>query len=93
MLKKIERMHNMFGKTVGHKCYECSNFVSGRYHDKILHKCSVYGLTHSEASDWRLKYDACGMFNKEYEGVPIIRRNTKEEKAKIQVEGQTELWE
>ena len=73
MIKKIERMHLFFGVYAGYKCKDCSNMVSGRYHDKILHKCSVYGLTHSEASDWRLKYEACGMFNKEYSGSPVIR--------------------
>lgn len=40
--------------------------------DMMLRKCQVYGLTHSEASDWAGKWTACGMFNREYNGRPII---------------------
>lgn len=82
-LRKIDLMHQMFGKVERFKCKDCSNLVCGRYHDKTLRKCKVYGLTHSEASDWALKYIACGMFNKEYSGQPIIRlvrRNSCEAK-------------
>lgn len=52
MIKKIDRMHAMFGLDERHKCGECSNLVCGRYRSKILKKCRVYGLTHSQASDW-----------------------------------------
>lgn len=33
-----------------------------------LRKCTVYGATHSEASDWRKKYEACGLYNKPWSG-------------------------
>ena len=55
-----------------HICKECTNFVQGKYHNRTLRKCKVYGLTHSEASDWAQKYEACGMFNKDYSGGRII---------------------
>ena len=71
-IRKLELMHRRFGKFDGHRCGECSNLVSGRYHDKILRKCRVYGLTHSEASDWAKRWTACGAFNTEYNGFPII---------------------
>lgn len=71
-LRKIDLMHRQFGKCEDHTCRECSNLVEGRYHDKTLRKCKVYGLTHSEASDWAKRWIACGMFNKEYTGGPII---------------------
>lgn len=64
-LRKIELMHNLYGQIEDKKCSECCHLQSGRYHNTILHKCELYGLTHSEASDWRLKYTACGMFDKE----------------------------
>lgn len=70
--RKIDLMHKMFGERTGRSCGECSNLAKGRYHDKMLRKCSVYGLTHSEASDWVLRYEACGMFNQEYSGRPVI---------------------
>lgn len=72
MTRKIDTMHEMFGKTHGHKCKECSNLKEHPYR-KSIYKCRVYGMTSSEASDWRLKYDACGMFNKEWDGNPIIK--------------------
>ncbi len=72
-IRKVALMHQMFGKAEGmHICKECSNFVVERYHNRILRKCRVYGLTHSEASDWANKYVACGMFNKEYKGRSVI---------------------
>lgn len=72
-LRKIDLMHRVFGKCEGHICKECSNLWSGLYHDRRLKKCEVYGMTHSEASDWAQKYEACGMFNRDYDGEPIIR--------------------
>lgn len=71
-IRKIDLMHRTFGKCHGHTCRECSNLVEGRYHNKTLRKCKVYGLTHSEASDWAKRWTACGMFNKHYTGGPII---------------------
>ena len=70
-VRKIDLMHKLFGKT-DHTCGECSNFVSGQYNSKILRKCTVYGLTHSEASDWAKRWQACGKFNEEWNGNPII---------------------
>ncbi len=72
-VRKIDLMHQQFGVCAGHACRECSNLVKGRYHDRILTKCQVYGLTHSEASDWAGRWLACGMFNREYTGRPVIR--------------------
>ncbi len=79
MKKKIGLMREKFGACDGHRCKECSNFVTGKYNDMTLRKCQVYGLTHSEASDWAGKWPACGMFGKEYIGRPIIelRRGIK----------------
>lgn len=71
-VRKIELMYRQFGKRVGHTCGMCAHLLSGRYHDKVYRKCEVYGLTHSEASDWAKRWTACGMFNREYTGRPII---------------------
>ena len=71
-MRKIELMHWLYGKKDTHTCGECSNFVSGRYNDRILRKCEVYGLTHSEASDWAKRWCACGHFDKEPTGRPVI---------------------
>lgn len=94
-LRKIELMHQIFGLCKGHKCAECDNFVTGMYHDKKLQKCTVYGMTHSEASDWRQKYDACGMFNREYSGTDIIRlviSDRQADKLMMPLENQIDLF-
>lgn len=72
-IRKIDLMHRIFGVSDGHACRECSNLVKGRYHDRILTKCNVYGLTHSEASDWAGRWQACGAFNQAINMGPIIR--------------------
>ena len=72
--RKIDLMHQMFGKTE-QVCKECDHFLRERYRDKLYRKCEVYGITNSEASDWNASYQACGLFNKPYpyKANPIIR--------------------
>lgn len=90
--RKLDRMHLIFGRHDGHTCGECSNFVSGKYHDKTLRKCRVYGLTHSEASDWKKSGVACGMFNRESKFAPVIEwRNVDVSAPEVQIDGQTEM--
>ena len=72
-IRKIDRMHRLFGEIPEHRCGECCNFVSGKYHDRTLQKCRAYGMTHSEASDWAKKWTACGLFNREYTGIPVMK--------------------
>lgn len=81
-IRKIALMQKLFGKRYGQTCRECSNLVKGRYHDRILTKCKVYGLTHSEASDWAGKWQACGMFNQPWDKQPVITEVRPERKQK-----------
>lgn len=85
-LRKLELMHREFGTTEGKTCGTCSNFVSGKYH-----KCAVYGLTHSEASDWAKRWKACGMYGKEWSGGDIIRLVVPSKEPKLELEGQIAL--
>lgn len=87
-LRKIGSMHAMFGVEVGHTCGECCNFVSRQYRSKILRKCRVYGMTHSEASDWAKSWTACKMFGHEYNGRPVIEIIEKKKEPDIPLEGQ-----
>lgn len=93
-LRKLELMHYTFGVIANHYCRECKNLCSYSANRK-WYKCSVYGETSSDASDWRLSYTACGMFNKDYDGFPIInlvkREKSIREKAEINIEGQMKL--
>ena len=94
-LRKIALMHRLFGIELGHACRECSNLVKGKYHDRTLCKCRVYGLTHSEASDWAGRWQACGMFNKTWDKQPVMRDVIPERKQKeadnTPLEGQISL--
>lgn len=72
-IRKIDLMHQVFGFSRGNQCKTCDNFWRGRYHDHMYSKCKVYGVTNSEASAWSGRYDACGMYNREYTGGDIIR--------------------
>ena len=95
-LRKIDLMHRQFGKCEGHTCRECSNLVKGKYRSKNLIKCKVYGLSHSEASDWAKRWQACGMFNEQWSGKPVMRlirpsRQEKEEMQSAPIEGQLRM--
>lgn len=72
-LRKIELMHQYYGRDDTHKCGDCNHFTQGKYHDITLRKCRCYGVTHSAASDWAKSWTACGLFGKEYNGAPMIR--------------------
>ena len=90
MAKKIDRMHEMFGRGSG-RCGDCCHFVTLDYHNVTLQKCEVYGLTHSEASDWVKKWESCGLYNKPWNGdVPVIELTGKRVREE-QCDGQLRL--
>lgn len=88
-------MHRLFGCAEGKKCRECSHFLRGEHHDKIYQKCEVYGISHSEATDWAQKWPACGLFGKPYTGpeVMALRPRGKAKKVEETLEGQLSLFE
>lgn len=73
--RKITAMHLEFGVGSG-QCKDCPHFVRFEYHNRLYYKCRAYGLSNSEATDWRCKYVACGLINKPTidEFVPMIER-------------------
>lgn len=92
--RKIDEMHRRFGMLPDKRCEDCSNLIKGQYHSVYLRKCTVYGATHSEASDWRKKYVACGMYNKDWKGPEIIRLINSWPRERDQImplEGQIEM--
>lgn len=72
--RKIDAMYAEYGPSTCGRCGDWCNFTRGRYHDRYLSKCIAYGLTHSEATDWRAKYLACGLFNKPFDQLSPKRR-------------------
>ena len=91
-IRKIDLMHREFGVSPGNKCKTCSNFWRGRYHDRMYSKCAVYGMTHSEASDWSGRYDACGLYGREWEHGDVMRMVTPNSMAQEQIDGQETIF-
>lgn len=93
MLRKIDLMHHLFGEVQDKKCKDCDNLVSYTASHK-WYKCKCYSIGSSEASDWRLKYTACGLFNKPYDGNPVIKMvKWVKPKEDDQIEGQVSLFD
>ena len=89
-MKKIDLMHSMFGRTAEKKCKDCSHFKSIEF-SRTYYKCEVYGLSHSEATDWRVNYPACGLFNK-FTSYEDVYKSAKSDNTAIP-EGQMSLFE
>ena len=94
-IRKIEAMYLYYGQDPQHsKCSECEHLISGTYHDKHYYKCTVYGCSHSAATDWRKSYSACGLIGKPFpDGDVRIKDLIKGHmfKKEEQIEGQTEM--
>lgn len=91
-IRKIDLMHRQFGFSPGHKCRYCDNLIVQQA-NRRYYKCEVYGATDSEASDWRLSYDACGMYNRVWNGNPIIRLVKGYPTPPEEIQGQETLFE
>jgi hypothetical protein len=60
---RLAKMHACYGHgPAGQTCKDCVYLSRVAANVKIVFKCSVYGDTRSEASDWRGKWPACGKF-------------------------------
>lgn len=90
--RKIDLMYEMFGRGEGY-CKDCKHFDTYQHHDYQYSKCKIYGVTSSEATDWKQKYEACGLFNKDYEGdVEIVKLVSGNRSKEEQVQGQMSLF-
>lgn len=60
--RRIGRMHAKHGHgPEGATCADCSYFR--RYKtNRVYFKCQLYGVSRSEATDWRAGWPACGLF-------------------------------
>jgi hypothetical protein len=47
--------------------YEGSG-VKFDFHGRRYYKCDVYGLSHGGATDWRIRWTACGRFSEVHTG-------------------------
>lgn len=51
-------------------------------------------MTHSEASDWAQRWEACGMFNRTWDKQPVMREvvpDRKQKEAETPLDGQISL--
>jgi hypothetical protein len=59
---RLPRPTELWGATAGRTCGECKHLLAVRYRGKVYRKCEVWRLSHSTATDKRLKDQACGKF-------------------------------
>lgn len=93
--RKIDAMHRRFGPHVGKQCRDCIHLIGGEYHNRRYYKCKVYGISRSEATDWRLSYPACGAYNvpeNELDAFsPYLMQLVRERNAEPPLEGQERM--
>lgn len=91
-LRKIDLMHSMFGEIPDKKCKDCSN-LEVHFYSRRYYKCKCYSTSCSQASDWKVGNIACGLFNKEYNGTPVVRLVVPKKNQCEPMEGQIVLDE
>ena len=94
MKKKDEAMREVYGIEAG-VCGDCPHFVNFFAGNKKLFKCKGYGVTSSEATDWKKSAIACGLFTSSIDGlVPLIEQMKHKKKfdANKPVEGQIDMF-
>jgi hypothetical protein len=57
-----EKFRTNFGYDSSNKCKTCKFLYKGHYHNKTYYKCEKMGITHSTATDVRLKDDSCSLY-------------------------------
>lgn len=92
--RRIAAMHKRFGTKTGQYCKGCTHLISFKYHDRTYHKCELYGLSHSESSDWRRSWMACGMHDQPVNDetwVPVMKLIKHTKPPEPPIEGQIRL--
>ena len=91
--KGIDAMHKAYGKDYAHKCRDCCNLIRREWGRSYV-KCAAYGASHCTATDWRVGWQACGLFNKPFNGFqPMVKqlKHAPREKQTGPVEGQIKM--
>ncbi len=88
-MNKIDLMHATFGTDMQcRRCKDCKCLVRVTESGRSCYKCTVYGLSNAESSDWAAKWMACGRFDKplapgEYTMLYMHKRESKPKKAEV----------
>lgn len=89
--EKIAFMHTFFGEDEQkRKCKECFHFDRYAVGNKVVRKCDVYGLSHSEATDWNANFLACGCINVETEFCNLYKTVSRST-MRVQIAGQVSM--
>lgn len=94
--RRIAAMHKRFGSNGALCCKDCSHLISGMWHDRKYYKCEIYGMSHSESSDWRRSWMACGMYNVPQDmerWVPLMEQIKHSPKIELPLDGQMRMEE
>ena len=68
---RVQVMFRRHGRAPeGTKCKDCKFLHGYLYHTVTYYKCTKYGVSHGQATDWRLKYPACGRFEPGNPAIP-----------------------
>ena len=92
--RRIAAMHKRFGTNYALCCKDCNHLICGEYHDRRYYKCEIYGLSHSESSDWRRSWMACGMYNVPQDmdrWMPLMKQINHSPKLEPPIEGQIRI--
>lgn len=91
--RKWERMQKKFGLSRAGTCRDCAHFVHYKSCGKTYSKCKIYGISASEATDWKGSAKACGLYpGKPYNGGAIVREIERSRKKQENIEGQQSLF-
>lgn len=64
---RYRTMQELHGIKGGYTCRTCKHCTPFRYHGKQYYKCDLWIISHSEATDIRLKNKACNKYKGDYE--------------------------
>jgi hypothetical protein len=63
--RRYKPMQELYGLTQGKTCKTCKHCLKINYHCKTYYKCDLWFISNSEATDIRLKNNACGKYESE----------------------------
>lgn len=91
--RKWERMQKKFGLSTAGNCKGCAHFVRYEHHGRTYSKCKIYGISASEATDWKGSAKACGLYpGKPYNGGAVVREVERKKKQPENIDGQLSLF-
>ncbi len=64
---RIRAMHQTYGVTEGQTCKTCAHLVC-KHFNKRYYKCDLTRQTNGPGTDWRVSWDACGLWEPREEG-------------------------